>query len=217
MSGIQSIRRDWGDNVSIVRVISSDNTAACLANGYITAQLANIVAVNSGAFEWLANDSILLNASDGNSFCSIDAAFTTLTAYVSAQQVAELSLSAAQIKAMYDTPLLVVAAPSAGTVNIVKQAYLSIDYGAAQYQNGGAIAVQYKNTVHGAGTLATATIAAATLNGVTADEVLFFSPLSSLLLANATAQGLYISNDTGDFTAGDSPAKLYVYYNNIAV
>jgi len=215
--GISSIRRDWGDNVCIVRLISSDNTAACLAADYISAQAANIIAANNGEFEWLANDTILLSASDGNSFCSIDAEFTTLSAYVAAQNVVEVDLSAAQIQGMYAVPVLLLAAPAAGTVNVVKQAWLSVDYDSVQYADGGAIGIQYKNTVHGAGTLAMQTIAAATLNGVTADVVLEFSPPASILLANATAQPLYLSNATGAFTAGDSPAKLYVYYSNIAV
>jgi hypothetical protein len=222
MSGISSIRRDWGDNVFIVRIISADNIATCTANGYLTAQAANIALINNAVgvsppFQWYANDTILLAASDGNVFCSINASFTTLTPYVAAQQVVETNLSAAQINGMYAAPVLVVPAPAAGTVNIVKHAYLSVEFNSAQYADGGAIALQYKNTVHGAGVAASGTIAAATLNGVSANEVLLFPLVSSILLANATAQAIYISNATGAFDTGDSPAKLYVGYNNIQV
>jgi hypothetical protein len=118
---------------------------------------------------------------------------------------------------MYAAPVLLLAAPAAGTINLIKQAWLSIDYDSVQYADGGAIDIQYKSTVHGAGTLAMQTIAAVTLNGVTADVVLAFSPPASVLLADATAQPLYLSNATGAFTAGDSPAKLYIYYSNIEV
>ncbi len=212
------INRITGSTNNLVYLVTTDNIATATGAGYLTAQAATIQALNDGEWQWESNDLIILSASDGVLLASINAAFTTLTGYIASQLVAEVNLSAAQIAAMYGAPILAVAAPVAGTINIVKEAYLSVDFVSAQYASGGAIALQYKNTVHGAGTLATDTISAATLNGVTADEVLLFDPVpTGILLANATAQGIYISNQTGAFTTGDSPVKLYVYYNNIAV
>jgi hypothetical protein len=84
MSGITFISRDFGVNVSIVRLTTTDNTATATAANYITNQLANIAAANdavgsSTPFSWFANDCILLSASDGLSFCSINSTFTTLS------------------------------------------------------------------------------------------------------------------------------------------
>jgi hypothetical protein len=83
MSGITFIRRDWGDSVSIVRLTTTDTTATATAANYLTAQAANIAAANNGAFSWFTNDVILLSASDGASFCTINSTFTTLTPFAS--------------------------------------------------------------------------------------------------------------------------------------
>lgn len=80
MSGISAIRRYWNDSVQVVTIFTSDSTATATASGYITAQAANIAAANEGAFTWVANDTILLSASDGNTWCSINSTFTTLSA-----------------------------------------------------------------------------------------------------------------------------------------
>lgn len=83
--GITFISRDYGVNVSIVRLSTTDNIATATASGYITAQADNIAIANnslpSDPFSWYANDCILLSASDGLAFCSIDAGFTTLTTF----------------------------------------------------------------------------------------------------------------------------------------
>ncbi len=217
MSGITAINRITGATNNLVYLSTTDNLATATGSGYLTAQAANIELVNDGVWEWETNDLVIVSASDGVLLASINASFTTLTGYVASVTSVEIQLTAAQINGMYATPVLVQAAPASGTVNMVTDAWLAVDFVSAQYAAGGAIALQYKSTVHGAGTLATGTVAAATLNGVTADEVLAFAPLATLLLADATAQALYISNQTGSFTTGDSPATLHVNFTNINV
>jgi hypothetical protein len=59
---IVKITRDWGDNPSIVRIVTTDSLATVSATGYITSQAANIYAVNAGAFEWRTSDEVLVNA-----------------------------------------------------------------------------------------------------------------------------------------------------------
>jgi len=86
---ITEITRDWGDNPSIVRIITTDSLTTVSATGYITAQAANIALVNQGPFTWLQTDQVLVNAGgtvdqegnvDGgvNSFFQISADFTSL-------------------------------------------------------------------------------------------------------------------------------------------
>lgn len=90
---ITSIRRDWGDNVAIVRIITTDTIGVAFAAGYILAQAANIAAVNEGAFTWLAGDEILINCADGNAFGQISANFQSINAQ-SVQYATQLALTA---------------------------------------------------------------------------------------------------------------------------
>jgi len=78
MTGITAITRDWGDNVSIVRITTTSTLSQASAAGYITAQHSNIVAANNGEFEWLASDMCLVYASDGWMFANISSDFTAL-------------------------------------------------------------------------------------------------------------------------------------------
>lgn len=76
--GISNIRRYFNDGVNIVTIQTTDTLTASQVAGYITAQAANILAANEGAFTWFTNDTILLSASDGNLWATINASFTTL-------------------------------------------------------------------------------------------------------------------------------------------
>ena len=214
MSGISVISRDYGIVPSIVRVLTSDTLATVSGGSYILNQAANISAANEGAFTWLSNDSVLVNASDGSAFYTISSDFNSLIPLDVVRST--FSLTAAQINGMYAAPILLVPAPPAGMLILPGTAVLNVVYGSAQFASGGAIALQYKNTVDGGGTLATGTIAAATLNGVTANDSLIFPAASSILSANAVAQPLYLSNQTGAFTTGTgATANLTVTYRLI--
>lgn len=79
---IDAIARDWGPQVSIVRIIASNTLAEVGTAGYILAQKANIEALNAGPFEWVESDMALVYASDGWGFFTIDADFESLTAFV---------------------------------------------------------------------------------------------------------------------------------------
>ncbi len=81
--GINYIKRIEGATNAFVQVDTTDSTSTATASGYITAQLVNITAANNGAWTWETNDMILLCASDGDTFCTINASFTTLVPYVS--------------------------------------------------------------------------------------------------------------------------------------
>ena len=79
---ITSILRDWADGVSIVRILSTDSLATVGTAGYLTAQSANIAALNSGAFEWATSDMVLVYASNGWGFFTVSPDFASLTAFV---------------------------------------------------------------------------------------------------------------------------------------
>ena len=65
---------------------------------------------------------------------------------------ATVTLTAAQIKALYDTPVQkLIAAPGSGKLILIDSILWDIAFGTLQYTAGGAIQAQYGNTVHGAG------------------------------------------------------------------
>lgn len=219
MSGISSIRRDWGDNVTLVRIITSDTLQTALSTNYILNQAANIVVANNGAFSWLSNDLVLISASNGSALCAINASFSSLLSLGNGavSVSSQLAVSAAQWNGMYAAPILLAPAPGANQLLLVKSVALALSFNSASYAAGGAVAVQYKNTVQGGGVAASASIAAATINALAASTVEILGGVSSVVLANAAGQGLYLSNATGAFTTGDSPWIVTVNYDIIQV
>lgn len=77
---ITSIERDVLASAppSIVRITSTDALSVVGTTGYILAQADNIAALNAGAFEWVATDFVLVNASDGWAFYNISSNFESL-------------------------------------------------------------------------------------------------------------------------------------------
>ena len=128
---------------------------------------------------------------------------------------ATVALTAAQIKALYDTPVQLIAAPGSGNLIIIDSILWDIAYSTAQYTGGGVLAAQYGNTVHGAGAVASGTLAAASLNGVAASGFLSMGGISGSLNVAASSSlntAVYLSNQTADFATGSSTATLYIRY-----
>jgi hypothetical protein len=179
-----------GSNVATARALSGDATMAntgalTIANGAVT-----------GA-------KIAANAVD----------YANLALDVSAS--ATVTLSAAQIKALYDTPVQLIAAPGAGKLVIIDNILWDIAFGTTQYTAGGVLAAQYGNAAQGAGPVASGTLAAASLNGVAASGFLSNGGISGSLSVTKAASlntAVYLSNQTADFATGDSTATLYVRY-----
>jgi hypothetical protein len=82
---VTSISRDTQNNVSIVRMISTDNIATITSPNYILNQMPNIRALNNGFWQWYVTDFIACNAADGNDFLLFtDNTFSTVNVYKSA-------------------------------------------------------------------------------------------------------------------------------------
>ena len=144
---------------------------------------------------------------------------TSVTTHVTVAAVNGLllasgTLTAAQWLGMYAAPVVLIAAPGANKLIIVESMSLSLVYGTVQFANGGAVQIQYDSTVNAGGVLAqTATIAAATINGATANNSIKLLGALAFNLNTAVAnKGIYISNATGAFTAGDSTFRYSLLY-----
>lgn len=79
---ITSIQRDTNNNVSLVRMISTDSLATIDGTDYIAQQQENINTLNGGTWQWFITDMILCAAEDGNAFFEfIDDTFTSLVIF----------------------------------------------------------------------------------------------------------------------------------------
>lgn len=78
---ITYIKRITGATNSLVQVDTSDTISAATAAGYITAQAANIAAVNSGAWTWESNDLVVLSCSNGVVLATLNTGFTAFVLF----------------------------------------------------------------------------------------------------------------------------------------
>jgi hypothetical protein len=143
---------------------------------------------------------------------SATAGTTSSAAFLSPDIVVEtiVQLTAAQLIAMYTTPVVVLPAPGAGKSNIVHRALLRFTYPSAapvQFTGGGVVGLQYAATAHGAGTLATATVAAAQIQAAASSDNVIQG--ASGVATQNTA--IYVSNPTAPFAAGNGTAELVVW------
>jgi hypothetical protein len=213
---ITFISRDYGVNVSIVRVTTTDTLETVFAPGYLTAQVANLAVVNNGGFTWLAGDEVLVSGSDGNRFGVVSGDLSSILAS-GGSLLASVSLTPAQFEAIYATPVLLVSAPGPKQMIVVNSWQFALAYGTTQYTLGGAIKLQYEATVHAGGVAASATLAAATVNGLTASTVENGAGVTSIVYAAAAGQPLYLSNATQAFASGDSNIVVTANYSIITL
>lgn len=227
---ITSITRDWGTSApNLVRIAASNTLSEVAANGYLLAQAANINAVNNGAFEFLYTDIVMVAASDGQGmfrfiFDENDLAapsnFYSLYPLPGSSASVSKAVTAAQFLGMYAAPVKIVDAPGAGLMIIVNRAKIVMDYGTAAMAAGGVTGFQYGSTTHLAGPLATNTEAAADFQA-TANTVFAFNGVSgntvgALPVSSCGNQGIYMSNQSGAYTTGDSTFIVNVDYSIIA-
>lgn len=127
------------------------------------------------------------------------------------QQVAQVSLTAAQLMAMFATPQSVLPAPGAGKVLIVDAITFQFKHGATQFTGGGAISFVYHGT---AVTPHTGTVAAATVTAA-ADDVQYLGPnvTAAIDLQSAINLGLDIKVATAAFATGNGMAIVTVWYS----
>lgn len=133
---------------------------------------------------------------------------------VSVLQAVEVEVTAAQLLAMYATPLEIVPAVT-GKAIIVDNVEFDMTRTATAFTGGGVVALQYKNTANGAGTPVHATIAATVLTGAAGRVVSHRIPvvLSDVAAADIVGAGLFLSNASQAFAAGTGTLRLIVHYH----
>lgn len=133
-------------------------------------------------------------------------------------QYVKVPMTAAEWNGMYGAPFALIATPGAGKMIVVQRAVLAMTFVSAQYAAGGAVALQYDSTVHGAGPLASATLAAATVNAYAASSDVGLAGADTSGASSAKVdKGLYISNDTAAFTTGDSTWEVHIWYQIVTL
>ena len=126
-----------------------------------------------------------------------------------------VTLTAANIIAMYTTPVALIAAPGAGKSIVVQKVAFTITRTSTAFTGGGAPIVQYAATANGGGTQALdSTLAATVITGAAGTTVSFRNGAVVSDAASTVTQnvGLFISNATAVFAAGMGTATVDIWY-----
>lgn len=131
-----------------------------------------------------------------------------------AVQTADVTISTAQVLALFTTPIALVAAPGAGKANILVDAQLHLDFAAAAYAGiaaGEDLAISYTD---GSGVQVAVVETTGFLDAV-ADAYRHVYPLADAAKTPAANAALVISLLVGNIITGDSPLKVRVRYRVI--
>lgn len=223
---ITNLSRDWGDNPSIVRVVTTDSLATVITPGYITTQATNIAAIQHGVFEWRATDFVLIAGVDATTgalvyeaFFNVSPTFTSFVIADNSGMVTQTLLTSALIDTMYTTPVQVLPPLPVSYKYIIRSITGDYSFGTVQYTGGGAIGLEWGNpgAAHLAGPAASTTLAAATFNGYAASNTFELTPDNTDTLANIAGMGVYASNATAVFATGDGSLVYTVTYQIVPI
>jgi hypothetical protein len=129
-------------------------------------------------------------------------------------QTASVTLSTANIEAMYATPVQILAPQGAHTVIAVYNIIMEYIYNSTPFSAGGTIYIQYNNSAHAGGIQIWQPLISITTSG----SKIVYGGASDFLDGTygvqgaIVNQGLYISNLSAAYTTGNSSAKITVYY-----
>jgi hypothetical protein len=124
-----------------------------------------------------------------------------------------LTITSAQLKALFATPVTLLAAPGAGLAILINSAFWNFIFGTVQYTLGGAIQLQY--TGQSVNLLNTTLAAADVLAAVNAQKFMGMA---------TTASGIVVKNNTGidvqcatqNFATGDGVLNVTIEYKVVA-
>lgn len=223
---------DWilvnGSDASEILIVATVSSTSVTTSGFSaagTVNTADIVnnAVTYAKFQQVAADSLvgnptgsLANAQGITLGNGLEFTGTALDVPNTNLIYAKVAISAAEFNGMYAAPKLLIAAPGANKLIVVKQMSLVMTFVSAQYAAGGVVAAQYDSTVHGAGVLASNTEQASDFTGAAASTTFLFEGAngnsSQAAFTTTVNKGLYLSNASGAFTTGDSTFQAHIWY-----
>jgi len=128
-----------------------------------------------------------------------------------------VALTAVQIIAMEAAPVVLLAAPGAGFMYLPYICMIEVSGGGTAFTGGGAVSIQYGNTAAGAGDLFYNVIPALTFTTPVANKYIVseIGDVNGGVAAVSTTfnnVGIYISNATAPFAAGNGTASIYMSY-----
>jgi hypothetical protein len=154
----------------------------------------------------------VVNTAEGITY--YNAGTSAVPVWESGQLSRTISLTAAQIIALYTTSVEVIPAV-AGKAIILDSFEFDLTGTATQFTGGGVVNLQYDSTANGAGTTLHADIAASVVTGATARVLTVRIPkdLSAIATASITGLGVYIGAKTAAFATGTGTAQVRVKYH----
>lgn len=222
---------DWifvnGTDASDILIVVTSSSTGVTTAGFAasgTVNTANIVnnAVTYAKFQQASADTLIGNPTDGTANVEeitlgngLAFSGTTLAVPNTNLIYAAVPVSAAEFNGMYAAPKLLVAAPGANKLAVIEQMQLAMTFVSADYASGGVVAAQYDSTVHGAGVLATNSEAAADFFAAASTTFRFTPSTAIAAFATTVNKGIYLSNQTGAFTTGDSTFVAHLWYRII--
>lgn len=117
-------------------------------------------------------------------------------------QYTSVSLTSAQILAMYTTPVVLIAGQTGKTI-VIDRILFRLDAG-TQYTSGGTVAFQYTTGP----VAATGTMASTVVTSATDAEYLVVGAAA----ASVVGDGIEITNGTGVFATGTGTATVHIWY-----
>jgi hypothetical protein len=195
-----------------VRGVNGTTEAAHAANATVTLMLGEPASefplANNGVPWGSASETLILGIDDDRRICSIEAVPSIPTQIApDLLQMAQVTLTAAEIIAMGTTPVSVLPAPGAGQVIIPVAFHLQTKPGGTAFTGGGVVSFEY----HGTSIVPHASsIAAAVVTSATASNNLL--PVDAAAIQPPTNTGIDILNATAPFAAGNGTIVVTIWY-----
>lgn len=150
---------------------------------------------------------------DGTLYRNSGTAASPVWEKVSELRITTVSLTAAQLIAMYAAPVQIIAGIPGKSI-FVESYDLVMTRTSTAFTGGGVARLQYNNTANGAGTGCSATIAATVFTGAAGTTYThrLSTDISDFAAGSVAGVGIFISNQTAAFAAGTGTAVLTVRY-----
>ncbi len=128
----------------------------------------------------------------------------------------KVTVSVSDIKGMYVTPKLLVAAGGSNTLIYPLAAIFEKKFTTPSYTGGGNTYIQWDSTTLGAGTLASISSTAAIVGVTGSTDTSSYILTTTTIISNTSPvinKGLYLTNATAAFATGNSTCYVHLYYS----